>query len=48
MPHSQQSPHVVLQEVRFVLLPGVWTDDGLCFKENLAEFPRETLMFSLT
>ena len=33
--------HVVLQEMLFVLFTGMWTEDGLCFKEKLAELPRE-------
>lgn len=38
--------HVVLQEMLFVLFMGMWTEDGLCFKEKLAELPREMFMFS--
>ena len=33
--------HVVPQEMLFVLFTGMWTEDGLCFKEKLAELPRE-------
>ena len=37
---------MVLQEMLFVMFTAMWTEDGLCFKEKLAELPRETFMFS--
>ena len=40
---------MVLQEMLSVLFTAMWTEDSfslLCFKEKLAELPRETFMFS--